>query len=338
MTHGGRSSITRIVPRPADSALTIDWGSFAPLRIKARAVAEGLFAGMHRSVRKGPGVEFGGQRPYVPGDDLRFIDRRALLRHERWMVRQFETETDRALFLCVDATASMAYRSSGAPGSKVAFAALLGAALARVALASGDPVGLSWLGGRGARPLSPMAGREAFERVVSALEEVTATGDMGADPAAIDLALGPIGRRARRGSVIVLLSDLLDLPDRALSSFCALATRDRTILAVRVLDPAEVALGFTGTVRLKAAEGDFVVEADVDQVRAQYQERLASVALRWSRELEARGGRLIDATTTGDASEVLRAVIRAIAGGPGSVLVGRDPALAGSQASGRGDR
>jgi uncharacterized protein (DUF58 family) len=89
--------------RPS-AAFPIDWGQLAPLRLKARAVAEGVYAGMHRSARKGAGVEFGGQRPYVPGDDLRFFDRRALLRHDRLMVRQFETETDRALWLCVDAT------------------------------------------------------------------------------------------------------------------------------------------------------------------------------------------------------------------------------------------
>ena len=59
---------------------------------------------------RAPGVEFGGQRPYVPGDDLRFFDRRALLRHDKLMVREFETETDRALWLCLDATASMSFR------------------------------------------------------------------------------------------------------------------------------------------------------------------------------------------------------------------------------------
>src|SRR5262249_32964690 len=83
---------TRARPR---NAFPIDWGALAPLRLKARAVAEGVYAGMHRSARKGAGVEFGGQRPYVPGDDLRFFDRRALLRHDRLMVREFETETDR---------------------------------------------------------------------------------------------------------------------------------------------------------------------------------------------------------------------------------------------------
>ena len=48
----------------------IEWGALAPLRLRARAVAEGVYAGPHRSIRKGSGVEFGGQRAYVPGDPL----------------------------------------------------------------------------------------------------------------------------------------------------------------------------------------------------------------------------------------------------------------------------
>lgn len=309
-------------PRPASRAgdlrggkagpFPIDWGALAPLRLKARAVAEGVYAGMHRSVRKGAGVEFGGQRPYVPGDDLRFFDRRSLLRHDRLMVREFETETDRALWLCVDATASMAYRSEGAPGSKLAYAALVSAALARVTLSTGDPVGLGWVGGHGTHGIPAMAGREAFERVIGALEGAAAVGDASADGAAIERTLGPIARRARRGAVIVLLSDLLDLPDGALSSFTALATSGRTLIAVQVLDPAEAELGFTGNVRLRAAEGDTVVEADADAVRAAYKERLLALSAPWESELSARGGRLVRSTTADEPVTVVRAVLKAV--------------------------
>lgn len=297
----------------ASAAFPIDWGALAPLRLKARAVAEGVYAGMHRSIRKGAGVEFGGQRPYVPGDDLRFFDRRALLRHDKLMVREFETETDRALWLCVDATASMSYRGARAPGAKLAYAALVAAALARIALASGDPVGLVWIGGEGTHALPAMAGREAFERVVGALEGAAAAGDASSDAAAVERTLAPIARRARRGSVIVLLSDLLDLPERALSSFTSLGTGGRALVAVRVLDPAEADLGFAGNVRLRALEGGAVVEADADQVRSTYKERLAAIATRWSDELEGRGGRLVEATTSGDPTDVLRAILQAIA-------------------------
>src|SRR5947208_708007 len=140
----------------------LDWGSLAPLRLRSRVVAEGVYAGGHRSARRGAGVEFGGHRPYVPGDDLRWLDRRALLRHDRLVVREFQTETDRVLCLIVDASASMGFKSRHAPAAKFAFAALIAAALARIATASGDPVGLDWLGGEAARPLPARAGREAF--------------------------------------------------------------------------------------------------------------------------------------------------------------------------------
>lgn len=297
----------------AARAFPIDWGALAPLRLKARAVAEGVYAGAHRSFRKGAGVEFGGQRPYVPGDDLRFFDRRALLRHDRLMVREFETETDRALWLCLDATASMSYRGDGAPGAKLAFAGLVAAALARVAVASGDPVGLAWLGGVGVHGMPPMAGREAFDRIVGSIEGAAAAGDASADDHAMSRALGPIARRARRGSVLVLFSDLLDLPPRALSSFAALATGGRALVAVRVLDPAEKELRFSGTVRLRALEGETVVEADADLVRPAYRDRLAAIANAWSDELKARGGRFLDVTTADQPTEVVRAILLAVA-------------------------
>lgn len=299
--------------RDALAAFPIDWGALAPLRLKARAVADGIFAGMHRSIRKGPGVEFGGQRPYVPGDDLRFFDRRALLRHDRLMVREFETETDRAVWLCVDATASMAYRGPRAPGAKLAYAALLAAATARVAVASGDPVGLAWIGGSGTHDLPAVAGREGFERVVGTLESASAAQDLSADEGALDRSLAPVARKARRGAVLILLSDLLDLPERSLNSFAALATGGRTLIAVQVLDPTEADLDFHGNVRLRALEGGAVIEADADVVRADYQARLASIAATWSRELSARGGRLLQATTASDPTEVVRSILQAAA-------------------------
>jgi len=294
-------------------AFPIEWGALAPLRLRARAVAEGVYAGPHRSVRKGSGVEFGGQRAYTPGDDLRFIDRRALLVHDKLMVREFETETDRALWLCVDATASMAYRSEGSPGAKYAYAALLAAALARVALATGDPVGLGFVGGDGVRPLTASAGREAFDRVAGTLEGARAAGDASADRGSIERAIAPIARKARRGAVIVFFSDLIDLPPQARGDLLPLGTAGRTLIVVQVLDPAEAELSFSGSVRLRALEGDVVVEADVDEVRAAYKDRMNALTESWRKDVEGRGGRLVRAVTSDDPTSVTRDVVRAIA-------------------------
>lgn len=292
----------------------IDWGTLAPLRLRARAVAEGVYAGQHRSNKKGAGIEFGGQRPYVSGDDLRFLDRRSLLRHDRLMVREFLTETDRALWLVVDATASMAFRGKKAPGAKLAYAALLAAAAARVAVASGDPVALAWIGGEGVSPVPPSSGREGFARVVGALESVTAAGDLSSDETALARTIAGVAKRARRGSVVVLLSDLIDLPERAPALVGTLASQGRTVLAVQVLDPVESALDFDGHVRLRSLEGEHVVEVDAEAARPAYLARLEALRGAWRDLLESRGGHLVTATTTDDPASVLSLVLRASAG------------------------
>jgi uncharacterized protein (DUF58 family) len=296
-------------------ASTVDWGLLAPLRLKAETIAEGLFAGTHRSRRRGAGIEFGGHRDYVPGDDLRWLDRRAMMRHDRLLVRQFETETDRAIRLVVDTTASMAFRSDSAPGAKLAFAAVVAAASARVALASGDPVALDWLSARSLHPLPSMGGKEAFSRIVSALEEV------GTDPPAplslgdVDKSLAHLSRRIRRGSLVVVFSDFVDLPDGAFERIAALATQGRALIAVRVLDPAEATFSFSGPLRLRATETGAVTESDAETARAGYLAALEAQEDALRAALVPRGARLVRAQTTDDPITVVRDIAQATGGG-----------------------
>jgi uncharacterized protein (DUF58 family) len=293
---------------------SLDWGKIAPLRLRARLVAEGVYAGSHRSARRGAGVEFGGHRQYTPGDDLRWLDRRSLLRHDRLLVRQFETETDRALRLLIDATLSMRYRGSLAPGAKLAFAALIAAALARIAISSGDPVGLGYIGGSEAtRGVRVSSGREAFERVLGSLEACAPGGEARVDASMLDRALGGIARTARRGSILLLISDLIDLPEDAAERIAAMATGGRVLVVLSALDPDEARFPFDGTVRLRALEGNVTVETDAE-AKDRYLEALGRLQDAWERTLVARGGRLVRAETDEDPVRVVRRVIEAARG------------------------
>ncbi len=299
-----------MVTAAANVRRALDWGKIAPLRLRARLVAEGVYAGAHRSARRGAGVEFGGHRQYVPGDDLRWLDRRSLLLHDRLLVRQFETETDRALRLVVDATASMAYRGKEAPGAKLAFAALVAAALSRIAIGAGDPVGLTFVGDAHVRGVGVSSGHEAFERVVGALEACEPGGDATLDRDMLDRALAGIARSARRGSVLVVLSDLLDLPAEAIDRVSAMAARGRVLVVVQTLDPDEARFPFEGTVRLRALEGKTVVETDAE-AKDRYLANLATLQDTWERALVARGARLVRAETSEDPVRVVRKVLEA---------------------------
>jgi uncharacterized protein (DUF58 family) len=292
----------------------LDWGKLAPLRLRAKSVADGVYAGGHRSRRRGAGIEFGGHRSYVPGDDLRFIDRHALLRHGELLVRQFETETDRTLCLLVDASASMSYKSEQAPGAKYAFSALMAAALTKIAVGAGDRVSLDWFGGERTVELATAGGREAFERVVGALETAQPSADLRSDLPALERAVARVERRALRGASVVVLSDLLDLPDGSEHAVSSLGVRGKTLTVARVLDPDELSFPFTGPLHLRAMEGEARVETDAAAARPRYLAALEAQAHRWSEQLLNRGGSLVSLNTADDPVKSVRKVLDALGG------------------------
>ncbi len=81
------------------------------LQLRARAVVEGFFAGIHRSPYHGFSVEFSEYRAYTPGDDPRYLDWRLFARSDRYCVKRFEDETNLLCYLVVDMSRSMGYGS-----------------------------------------------------------------------------------------------------------------------------------------------------------------------------------------------------------------------------------
>jgi uncharacterized protein (DUF58 family) len=291
-----------------------DWSKINNLRLRASAVAEGLYVGSHRSLRPGSGIEFSGHRNYVPGDDLRWLDRHALMRHDRLLVREFETETDRVLRFVVDATASMGYQSRGAPATKLQYASLLAAVLAKVAIAGGDPVAVDWLGGTGCRWLPPVSGGQAFDRIVGALELAQAAGEFHADLAAIDQAFTPVLRYARRGTSIVVFTDLAELPDAIVARTSALSTRGRRVVLARILDPAEADFSFRGPLRLRATEGPLTVTTDAASRADHYRLALHQESTRFAATLAQRGARFLTLRTDSAPVAAVRNLILALGG------------------------
>src|SRR6186713_2068155 len=110
------------------------------LELRARAVVEGFWAGLHRSPYHGFSVEFTEYRQYTPGDDPRHLDWRVFARSDRFFIKKFEDETNLRCHLVVDQSRSMSF---GTPGwTKAAYAATLAATLARFLHLQGDAVGL----------------------------------------------------------------------------------------------------------------------------------------------------------------------------------------------------
>jgi uncharacterized protein (DUF58 family) len=203
----------------------------------------------------------------------------------------------------------MSYTGPGAPGPKYGFAALLAAALAYIAVRTGDRVGLDFLGGKGARSIPPRSGRDAFERIALALEDVEPDGDLSGDKSAIEQALGQAQRGARRGAIQVVLTDLLDLPAGGLEALTTLTTRGRMLQVIQVLSPAERDFPFEGSVQLRSLEGKSIVETDGALSRQNYLVALAAAQRNAEQQLVPRGGRLLKCATTDAPEELVRRIL-----------------------------
>ena len=72
------------------------------LELRARAVVEGFWSGLHRSPYHGFSVEFTEYRQYTPGDDPRYIDWRVFARSDRYYLKRYEDETNLRVHLLAD--------------------------------------------------------------------------------------------------------------------------------------------------------------------------------------------------------------------------------------------
>src|SRR5438045_9306828 len=97
------------------------------VKLRARAVVEGVLSGLHKSPHQGQSVEFAEHKEYAPGDELRHLDWKAFGKFDRYYVKRFEHETNLRAFLAIDASGSMGFKSVAL--SKLDVAAVLAGAL-----------------------------------------------------------------------------------------------------------------------------------------------------------------------------------------------------------------
>src|SRR5919204_2384205 len=95
------------------------------LELVSRKIFVGRMKGERISKRNGQSVEFADYRPYVVGDDLRFLDWNLFGRLDRLFLRLFLEEEDLHFYILIDNSLSMDF---GTP-TKLHFAKQIAAAL-----------------------------------------------------------------------------------------------------------------------------------------------------------------------------------------------------------------
>jgi uncharacterized protein (DUF58 family) len=279
-------------PTRADLFDPATLASLGRIEIIARWIVDGFMSGLHRSPRKGFSVEFAEHRPYQPGDDLRYVDWKIAARADRWVVKQFEEETNLRASIVLDVSRSMAW--SGAVGrlTKLAYAERLCAALALLLIRQRDAVGLIRFDATVRSAIPPRARSAQWRRIIGALMEPGA--GKASDASA---GLAQAARLIRRPGMVVLISDLLmDIPDveRSVRSLRALG-HDVTVM--HVMDPAERNLTLSGEAVFVDPESEMEVPATIAEVRQAYRETVDAAIGEWRSALAGAGASYETVTT-----------------------------------------
>lgn len=259
-------------PATAPPASRIDTQALMGIRsleLRARAVVEGFWSGLHRSPYHGFSVEFTEYRQYTPGDDPRHLDWRVYGRSDRYYIRKFEDETNLRCHLIVDQSHSMDY---GTPGwTKADYAATLAATLARFLHLQGDAVGLLSFD-EGLRDYLPARQRMGH------LRQLIIALDKPAGGAATNLVL-PLRRIVeivRKRALMVVISDFLTPLEDLEKNLISLNAQGHEIVVFQVLDPAELDFGFATPTVFEDAESGRTLFIDPAAARTGYLERLAA--------------------------------------------------------------
>jgi len=259
------------------------------LAVRARCVADGVLAGLHRSRRHGESAEFAEHKLYAPGDEVRRIDWKAFGKLDRYYIKRFEEDTSLSAYMIVDASGSMAYPERGRH-NKYDYAATLAASLSYLLLRQSDAVGLFTFAEEALHPVPLGSRSRQLTEIARALEAVRPGGRTDAHGA-----FEALSERVRRRALVVVLSDLLHVSEQSgglaavMAGLAVLRARGADVALLHVLDPDELELPFPGVVRFVDLEEERDLQVDAGAIRDAYLEEIRRFVEQVASDAQAAG-------------------------------------------------
>jgi len=255
------------------------------LELQARYMVEGFLSGRHRSPQKGSSVEFAEYRDYQAGDDLRRVDWRLYGRTDRLHVKQYEEETQLRVFVVLDVSASMDYRSRPDLMRKIEYARICVAAIASLAQRQGDAFGLGIAGENLREFLRARASVPHWRTFIGRLQAITHGGGTS-----LANSLEELAEVVPPRSMIVIASDFYEESKPLEAALGRLRFDHHEIIGLHVLDPVEVDFDFDQNGVFVDLENGLQMKLDASAARRGYLERLRRYLVQLDDQFHAIGG------------------------------------------------
>ncbi len=259
------------------------------LKLRAQAVLEGALAGWHPSPFHGYSSEFSQYKGYAPGDDLKHLDWKVFGKRDHLVVRQYRDETNAAVHLVLDTSASMGYKSGADGGfSKLDYACVLAASLTLLAERQRDALSLSYGGQSMKEFLPPESGPMRTREMLRRLESLAPEGKTD-----LEALFAEVAPRITGQSFVFLFTDLWQEPEAIGGGLQRIRRKSKTTTVVQLRTRDEAEFFSEGNFRLRDLETGEELEVSSEQARAAYLQAVKEHAARMAKECSRLGVRLV---------------------------------------------
>ena len=211
--------------------------------IAIRRLADTLSHGTDKSRFLGSGLEYVQSRPYVAGDPVKSIDWRVTARTGHVHIKEYEAPKRMPAWILFDTSASMTYASI--ERSKYQVAAQIAGGVAFACLDRVSPVGLLGTGEREIRINPSLSKDEVMQWLVK-----LRTYRVG-EQTTLARRVTELNARLSNKALVIVLSDFHE--EGAVDALKLMA-QVHDVVAIQLLDPAELSLKGAGIVRAEEAE------------------------------------------------------------------------------------
>lgn len=239
------------------------------LDLIAKTVVDGFIAGLHRSPDFGFSQEFAEYRAYTPGDDLRHVDWNVFARTEKAYLKRYRGETNTAVMVLMDASASMSFGSTAV--RKFEYSKFLASALVYLAHLQRDSTGLIVFHDDVADFIRPSGRQGQLMRLLHGIDAAR------------------LGKRTdfrrpffelqqflKRRGITVLISDFFENPDTIIDTVRPLRFRGNELILFHVLDAREIEPKLGEPVLLLDMETEEAIEASPEYAHSEYPPKMTS--------------------------------------------------------------
>jgi uncharacterized protein (DUF58 family) len=232
-------------------------------RIEPRGLVLGNLAGAHRSPLSGFAVEFSGHREYVWGDDPKHIDWRVYFKRQRYVVKQYEMETNLVCHFILDTSASMRYGQGDQ--QKLRYAAKMIAALGYAIIRQSDKVSLATFDEEVRGVVPPSNAMPQVIRITELLDQSEPV-----KKTRMPECLAELVGRMRRREIVMILSDFFTDIDKLEAALQLMRYHRHEVVLFQIMHHDELFFEFDQMTKFVGLEIPDELLAQPAQVRRAY--------------------------------------------------------------------